>query len=58
MISWVKERMMSDRTQDKDPNEPPKTQWLWLIGLSLGGMVGMYLLAKLTRMFVTFLGLK
>lgn len=49
---------MSDRTQDKDPNEPPKTQWLWLIGLSLGGMVGMYLLAKLTRMFVTFLGLK
>ncbi len=48
---------MSDMTNDNDKNEPPKTQWLWLIGLCLGGMVAMYLLAKFTRVFVGFLGL-
>lgn len=48
---------MSDIVKNNDQEKPPKNQWLWLIGLCLGGMIFMYLLAKATRVFVSFLGL-
>lgn len=37
-------------------NPSKKSQWLWLIGLCLGGGLSMYLLAKLTRMLGLWAG--
>lgn len=38
-------------------NQSGKTQWLWLIGLCVGGGLSMYLLAKVTRMIGLWAGL-
>ncbi len=43
-----------DQAQEK---QSKKSQWLWLIGLCLGGGLSMYILAKLTRMLGLWAGM-
>jgi len=43
-----------ENTAQENPSK--KSQWLWLIGLCLGGGLSMYILAKLTRMLGLWAG--
>lgn len=43
-----------ENTTQENPSK--KSQWLWLIGLCLGGGLSMYILAKLTRMLGLWAG--
>lgn len=49
--------MKKDHEDIEQSNKEPKTQWLWLIGLCVGGGLSMYLLAKVTRMIGLWAGL-
>ena len=49
--------MKKDHEDVEQLNKEPKTQWLWLIGLCVGGGLSMYLLAKVTRMIGLWAGL-
>lgn len=35
------------------PEHPQKNQWLWFIGLSLGGALAMFVLATLMRLIMS-----
>ncbi|MGL4674004.1 MAG: hypothetical protein ACRCXK_03995 [Wohlfahrtiimonas sp.] len=49
--------MSEERENKVQENSSPKSQWLWLIGLCLGGALSMYILAKATKMLGLWAGL-
>lgn len=48
-----------NHTKTPNPSKQPskKSQWLWLIGLWVGGAVFMYGLAKITKLLMQLAGL-
>ncbi|GAA5100280.1 hypothetical protein [Wohlfahrtiimonas larvae] len=48
---------MNEDHQKSEDNQSPKNQWLWLVGLCIGGGLSMYVLAKLTKMLGIWAGL-
>ena len=51
------DEMSEERENKVQENSSPKSQWLWLIGLCLGGALSMYILAKVTKMLGLWAGL-